>query len=73
MMSLVISPSPSVKTESGIGSPLAVAGLGVSLAASVGAVVFGLRGSRWGFRLVIVAALVDVALLVLAGSALTAG
>ncbi len=57
----------------GIGSPLAVAGLGVSLAASVGAVVFGLRGSRWGFRLVIVAALVDVALLVLAGSALTAG
>jgi 4-hydroxybenzoate polyprenyltransferase len=52
----------------GLGSPLALVGLGLSLAASVGAVVFGLRGSRWGFRLVIVAALVDVALLVLGGS-----
>jgi len=52
----------------GVGpSPLAVAGLGLSLAASLGAVVLGLRGSRWAFRLVIVAALVDVGLLVLAG------
>jgi 4-hydroxybenzoate polyprenyltransferase len=57
----------------GVASPLALVGLAVSLAASVGAVVFGLRGSRWGFRLVILAALVDVALLVLAGPALTAG
>jgi hypothetical protein len=56
-----------------VASPLALVGLAVSLAASVGAVVFGLRGSRWGFRLVILAALVDVALLVLAGPALTAG
>ena len=57
----------------GIGSAVAVAGLAASLAASVSAVVFGLRGSRWGFRLVIFAALVDVILLVLAGPLLTAG
>lgn len=57
----------------GLGSPIALAGLALSLAASVAAVVAGLRGSRWGFRLVIVAALVDVALLVIAGPALTAG
>lgn len=48
-------------------APLALVGLGLSLAASVAAVVLGLRGSRWAFRLVILAALVDVALLVLAG------
>jgi hypothetical protein len=35
--------------------------------------VLGLRGSRWGFRLVMAAALVDVALLVLAGPQLVAG
>ncbi len=52
----------------GIASPVAVVGLGLSLAASTAAVVLGLRGSRWAFRLVIVAALVDVAMLVLAGS-----
>ncbi len=57
----------------GLATTLAFAGLAVSLTASVGAVVFGLRGSRWGFRLVILAALVDVALLVVAGPALTAG
>lgn len=53
----------------GIGpdSPVALVGLGLSLAASVAAVVFTLRESRWGFRFVIVAALVDVVLLVLAG------
>lgn len=51
-------------------TPLAIGGLGLSLAASVAAVVLGLRGSRWAFRLVIVAALVDVALLVLAGPAI---
>jgi 4-hydroxybenzoate polyprenyltransferase len=49
---------------------LAFTGLALSLAASVAAVVLGLRGSRWAFRLVLVAALVDVVLLVLAGPAL---
>lgn len=49
---------------------LSLVGLGLSLAASVAAVVLGLRGSRWAFRLVILAALVDVVLLVLAGPAL---
>jgi len=52
----------------GMSSPIALVGLALSLAASVAAVVLGLRGSRWAFRLVIVAALVDVAMLVLAGS-----
>ena len=47
-----------------------IAGLVVSLAASVAAVALGLRGSRWAFRLVILAALVDVVLLVLAGPAI---
>lgn len=56
----------------GIGSPVAFAGLVVSLAASVAAVVFGLRGSRWGFRFVILAALVDVVLLVIAGPQMVA-
>lgn len=51
----------------GLDSPIALAGLALSLAASAGAVVAGLRGSRWGFRLVILAALIDVVLLVLAG------
>lgn len=51
-------------------SPVALAGLGLSLAASVGAVIGALRGSRWGFRFVIVAALVDVVLLVIAGERL---
>ncbi|GHF24648.1 membrane protein [Pseudolysinimonas yzui] len=51
----------------GADSPVALTGLALSLAASVAAVVFALRGSRWGFRFVIVAALIDVVLLVLAG------
>ncbi len=51
----------------GSGSPVALAGLALSLAASIAAVVFALRGNRWGFRFVIVAALIDVVLLVLAG------
>lgn len=51
----------------GADSPVALTGLGLSLAASVAAVAFALRGSRWGFRFVIVAALIDVVLLVLAG------
>ena len=51
----------------GLSSPVALAGLGLSLAASVAAIVLGLRGSRWAFRLIIVAALIDVAMLVLAG------
>ena len=50
---------------------LTLVGLGLSLAASIAAVALGLRGSRWAFRLVIVAALVDVALLVLAGPLLS--
>jgi len=49
---------------------LTVVGLVLSLGASAAAVVLGLRGSRWAFRLVILAALVDVALLVLAGPSL---
>jgi 4-hydroxybenzoate polyprenyltransferase len=52
----------------GILSPVAVAGLALSLGASAVAVVLGLRGNRWAFRLVILAALIDVALLVVAGS-----
>lgn len=52
----------------GMSSPVALAGLGLSLAVSVAAIVLGLRGSRWAFRLVILAALVDVAMLILAGS-----
>jgi len=47
---------------------LTAVGLALSLLASAAAVVLGLRGSRWAFRLVILAALVDVALLVLAGA-----
>jgi len=58
----------SLATGIGITSAVALVGLGLSLAASLAAVVLGLRGSRWAFRLVIVAALVDVAMLVLAGS-----
>jgi hypothetical protein len=53
-------------------SGIALAGIALSLAASAAAVVLGLRGSRWAFRLVIVAALVDVAMLVLAGSRMVA-
>lgn len=57
----------------GVGpSPVALVGLGLSLAASGAAVALGLRGSRWAFRLVIVAALVDVVLLVLAGNRIVA-
>jgi 4-hydroxybenzoate polyprenyltransferase len=52
----------------GLDSPIAFAGLALSLAASVGAVGSTLRGSRWGFRFVIVAALIDVVLLVFAGA-----
>jgi 4-hydroxybenzoate polyprenyltransferase len=52
----------------GVGaSSLTLVGLALSLAASVAAVVFILRESRWGFRFVILAALLDVTLLVLAG------
>lgn len=47
---------------------LTVVGLVLSLGASAAAVVLGLRGSRWAFRVVILAALIDVALLVLAGA-----
>jgi len=57
----------------GIESPVALTGLVLSLAASVAAVVLGLRGSRWGFRLVILAAVLDVVLLVLAGTRMVAG
>lgn len=54
----------------GIGGPVGLVGLGVSLGLATAAVILGLRGSRWGFRLVIAAALVDVVLLVVAGSAI---
>lgn len=57
----------------GLGSPIAISGLGLSLLASVGAVVFSLRGNRWGFRFVILAALIDVVLLVLAGERMVVG
>lgn len=58
----------------GVGaSPPTLAGLALSLAASVAAVVFSLRGSRWGFRFVILAALIDVVLLVLAGERMVVG
>jgi hypothetical protein len=56
----------------GLDSPVALIGLGLSLAASVAAVVFSLRSSRWGFRFVILAALIDVVLLVLAGERMVA-
>lgn len=48
-------------------SSLALGALGLSLLASVAAIVLGLRASRWAFRLVIAAALIDVAMLVIAG------
>lgn len=51
----------------GLDAPIPLAGLGLSLAASAAAVTGALRGSRWGFRFVILAALIDVVLLVLAG------
>jgi 4-hydroxybenzoate polyprenyltransferase len=51
----------------GADSLVGLVGLSLSLSASVAAVVFALRGSRWGFRFVIIAALIDVVLLVLAG------
>jgi 4-hydroxybenzoate polyprenyltransferase len=58
----------------GVGpSAVTLGGLGLSLAASAAAVVLALRGSRWGFRLVILAALIDVVLLLLAGDRLIAG
>lgn len=51
----------------GVGpTPISIAGVAVSAAISAAAVVLGLRGSRAAFRLVILAALVDVVLLVLA-------
>jgi 4-hydroxybenzoate polyprenyltransferase len=55
------------------GSLVTFVALGLSLAASAAAVAGALRGSRWGFRFVIVAALVDVVLLVIAGDRLIAG
>jgi 4-hydroxybenzoate polyprenyltransferase len=58
----------------GSGSPIAVAGLGASLVIALVGLVLALRRGvgRWLFRLVILAALVDVAVLVLAGSRLLA-
>lgn len=51
----------------GVGpTPIAITGVAASAGVSAAAVVFGLRGSRAAFRLVILAALVDVVLLVLA-------
>lgn len=56
----------------GLDSPVALVAWAASIVASVGAVVFTVRGSRWGFRLVILAALIDVALLVWAGERIVA-
>lgn len=57
----------------GVGtSPASIAGLGLSLAASAAAVGYALGGNRWGFRFVILAALIDVVLLLLAGERLIA-
>ncbi len=58
----------------GFAAPLAIAGLAVSVAIAVVGLMISLRRpSRWGFRLVLLAALVDVALLVAAGTRLVAG
>ncbi|MEO5534467.1 MAG: UbiA family prenyltransferase [Pseudolysinimonas sp.] len=57
----------------GIGvSPISTAGLALSLAASAASVVFGLRRSRAAFPLVMLAAVMDVVLLVVAGSRMVA-
>jgi 4-hydroxybenzoate polyprenyltransferase len=57
----------------GVRSGVALAGLALSLVLAVAAVVGGLRGSRWGFRFVMLAALVDVVLLVVAGPRIAVG
>lgn len=53
-------------------SPVAVAGLGLSLAASAASVVLGLRRSRLAFWAVLLAAVIDVVLLVVAGTRMVA-
>lgn len=54
----------------GIATPLAIAGL-VAACAVAGVAIAARRAPRWGFRLVLAAALVDVLLLVLAGAGIT--
>lgn len=55
----------------GFAGPLAIAGLALSAAIAAAGLAVSLRSpSRWGFRLVLVAALLDVALLVIAGTRL---
>lgn len=57
----------------GVGiSPISIAGLTLSLSASAASIVLGLRRSRAAFPLVMLAAVIDVALLVLAGSRMVA-
>jgi 4-hydroxybenzoate polyprenyltransferase len=57
----------------GLGSPLAIAALIVTGAiAAVGISLDLRRSTRWGFRLVLLAAVIDVALLVLAGGRIVA-
>jgi len=57
----------------GLDRPVAIIGLGASVAIAVAGVSLSWRASRWGFRLVLIAALLDVALLVAAGTGLVAG
>ncbi|MEO8528761.1 MAG: UbiA family prenyltransferase [Pseudolysinimonas sp.] len=57
----------------GIGiSPISIAGLALTLAASTASVALGLRRSRAAFPLVLLAAVIDVVLLVVAGSRMVA-
>jgi 4-hydroxybenzoate polyprenyltransferase len=55
----------------GLDAPVALVGLAAAVVVAVTGVVLSLRrASRWGFRLVLVAALLDVGLLVAGGASL---
>lgn len=57
----------------GLTQPFAVVALATTVATAVAGVVLGLRGAdRWGFRLVMLAAVADVLLLVAAGTRMVA-
>jgi len=56
----------------GLDRPVAVIGLAASVLIAIAGVALSRRASRWGFRLVLGAALLDVALLVAAGTSLVA-
>ncbi len=58
----------------GLDRPIALIGILASVVVAIAGVALSFRrGSRWGFRLVLIAALVDVVLLVAAGASLVAG